>query len=470
MRALSWMVVLGWGLAAGAARASTEAPGVTAEARVLTLDEAESTARERQPRLRSAQAGTDAARARTDQSRAGLFPQVSGSAGYDVGRNLTTEVPGGRGVSKRFSAGVSANQLLYDFGRTSGRLTAARQSAQAQESSQAQTLEDVLLDVRAVYFDTLTQFALLDVAQETLDTESRRLQQVQAAVEVGSRPEIDLLQQRTARANAQVQLIRARNGYASAKARLNQAMGVEGSTDYVVRDVAVAPLEGEEAATEVLVERALSVRADVAAGELQVRAQETQVGVARGGYWPSLGATAGVQDLGDSPVDADVSVSGGLNLSWNLWDSGRTRAEVRERRALVRDARAQQDALRQQVRLEVEQTRLAVTAAREALSAAEEALLNARERLRLAEGRYAAGVGNIIELGDAQVAYTSAAAQRVQANYELATARAELARALGTRPTLVAWRSSEEPGVSPRLLAVNGWRCARQEQARVAGS
>ena len=49
----------------------------------------------------------------------------------------------------------------------------------------------------------------------------------------------------------------------------------------------------------------------------------------------------------------------------------------------------------------------------------------------LAEGRYQAGVGNIIELGDAQVAQTSAAAQAVQAEYNLATARAQLGRALG---------------------------------------
>ncbi|MCP3099187.1 TolC family protein [Myxococcus sp. K15C18031901] len=429
MRALSCVMML------GLCSVSAAEP-VGAPARVLTLEEAESIARERQPQLQSAQAGTDAARARADQSRAGLLPQVNGNAGYDVGKNLSSssEVPGSGDLTKRFSAGLTASQLLYDFGRTSGRYKAARQSAQAQESSQAQTLEDVLLDVRTAYFDTLTQAALLGVAQETLDTEARRLTQVQAAVEVGSRPEIDLLQQRTARANAQLSLIRARNAYATAKARLNQAMGLEGSTDYAVRDVAVTPLDGEDAGTEVLVERALAARQDVVASELQVRSQETQVGVSRGGYWPSLSATAGLQDAGRSPADSDLGVSGGLSLSWNLFDSGRTRAEVREREALVRDARAQQDTLRQQVRLEVEQARLAVVASREALSAAEEALVNARERLRLAEGRYAAGVGNIIELGDAQVAYTSAAAQRVQATYDLATSRASLARALGAQP------------------------------------
>jgi outer membrane protein len=49
----------------------------------------------------------------------------------------------------------------------------------------------------------------------------------------------------------------------------------------------------------------------------------------------------------------------------------------------------------------------------------------------LAEGRYDAGVGNVIELGDAQVALTSAEVQAVQADYNISSARAQLLNALG---------------------------------------
>ncbi|HEX8910509.1 MAG TPA: TolC family protein, partial [Anaeromyxobacteraceae bacterium] len=93
---------------------------------------------------------------------------------------------------------------------------------------------------------------------------------------------------------------------------------------------------------------------------------------------------------------------------------------------------AQLDSARQQVRLDVEQARLAVRAAKGSLAAAGVALQNARERLRLAEGRYQAGSGNAIELGDAQVALTTAAAQQVQSEQSLSTARAQLLRALGS--------------------------------------
>jgi outer membrane protein len=106
---------------------------------------------------------------------------------------------------------------------------------------------------------------------------------------------------------------------------------------------------------------------------------------------------------------------------------------VREAEANSALAQAQLDTARQQVRVDVDKARLAVRTAKSGIAAADEALVNARERLRLAEGRYQAGVGNAIELGDAQLALTNAAAQKVQADFNLATARAQLLTALGRR-------------------------------------
>jgi outer membrane protein len=120
-------------------------------------------------------------------------------------------------------------------------------------------------------------------------------------------------------------------------------------------------------------------------------------------------------------------------LTWPIFQGFLTRGQVREAEANLAALEAQRDGLRQQVRLEVDQARLAVRAAKEALIAAGEALENAQVRLRLAEGRYQTGVGSVIELGDAQTALTNAAGQKVQAEYNLAQARAQLLKALGRK-------------------------------------
>lgn len=230
-----------------------------------------------------------------------------------------------------------------------------------------------------------------------------------------------------------MQLIGAENAYAVAKAQLNQAMGIEGGTAYDVADEVLPAVAGEDLPADDLVTEAVKSRADLRSLEQQLRGQELTLRAVKGAYWPTLGVQTGITDAGTGLDALTWNWSGGVTLTWQLYQGGLTRAQVSENSAKLAALAAQRDGLRQQVRVELEQARLGVRAAKASLAAAGEALTNARERLRLAEGRYQTGAGSIIELGDAQVALTNAAAQRVQADYNLSSARAQLLRALGRR-------------------------------------
>jgi outer membrane protein len=404
-----------------------------APARVLALEEAVRLARQNQPQLRQARAGTEAAQARADQARAPMLPQLAGTASYRRTTDNLPGVPESWSSSNLWSFGATLSQLVWDFGQTTGRWEAARESAASQQASELATGLQVVYSVRAAYFTARAAKDLVGVARETLQNQEAHLRQVQGFVDVGRSPQIDLAQARTDRANAEVQLITAQNSYEAAKAQLNQAMGIEGTTDYEVADDTLPAVEGEDLPTDALLAEALPRRPDVAALEAQRRAQEATLGSTRGGYWPTLGLSAAASDVG--PVlngpGTTWNWSAGATLTWNLFQGGLTQAQVREAAASLTGLEAQLAILQQQVRLELEQARLAVRAAKAALGAAGEALVNARERLRLAEGRYQIGAGSIIELGDAQVALTAAGAQKVQADYVLASARAQLLRALG---------------------------------------
>ena len=117
----------------------------------------------------------------------------------------------------------------------------------------------------------------------------------------------------------------------------------------------------------------------------------------------------------------------GLTLSWAIFQGGLTRGQVREAKGTLATVAGQEAAQRLQVEVDVEQARLGVQAAKATITAAEEALVNARQQLTLAEGRYTHGLGSAVELGDAQVADTTAKAQAVQARFNLAVARAQRA-------------------------------------------
>jgi outer membrane protein len=423
--------------AAGPAGAQAGAPP-----RVLGLEEALRIGLARQPQLRQAQANVQAARARVDQALAPLLPQLAGTASWersesDVGVSVATGTldVGGTAGRDRYSMGLTGRLLVWDFGQTSGRWRASRALAAGQEQSERATRAAVALDVRATYFDAVAAKALLGVARETLANTERHLEQVRAFVEIGTRPPIDLALERTNVANARVSLIQAENAYATARVRVEQAIGATDLGPWEIADESLPPVPGEEGAPEPLLAEALAARPELAALSHQLRSQELTVRSLMGGYLPSLGVSgfvgsASTVETGGSPELAG-SWSTAVTLSWPLFEGGATRGQVREARANATALDAQLEQVRQAVRVEVEQARLGVRAAQAALVASEEAAQAAREQLQLAEGRYQTGVGSVLELADAQVALTTALGQRVQAEFQLAAARSQLLQALG---------------------------------------
>jgi len=187
----------------------------------------------------------------------------------------------------------------------------------------------------------------------------------------------------------------------------------------------------DPADVETLVEKAFSTRPELANLWKQEDAQHATIRSAKGGYGPSLVATGGASEAAILPSSPSPNVNLGVTLTWPIFQGGLTVATVHEAEAALSSITATRDLTRLQIQLGVNTAQLAVRAAKATIGASDEALTSAREQLRLAEQRYATGVGNIIELDDAQVTYTSAAAQVVQARYNLASARAQLLAALG---------------------------------------
>lgn len=424
-----------------AAPASEAAPAQPTGTRVLTLTEALQTAHAHQPLLHQARATTAVSRARVWQARAPLLPQITATAGYQ--RKTLNFVPGqltstatAPGPSFNtfdfFNFGMTASQLVYDFGQSWKRQEAAEAMVEARKDDEQAAEIQVEQNVRVAFFNARAAKALVAVAHETLANFDRHLFQVQGFVRAGARAEIDLAQARTDRANAQVGVINAENGYASAKATLGQAMGIETSTDvFDVSDDGLPAVAGEDGTLDSLMQQALRARPEFVSFERQRQSLELTVGSIKGAYWPSLGISTGLTEGGRQLNNLVWNWNAGATLTWQLFQGGLTNAQVDEARANLVGLDAQIETLRQQIRVDVEQARLSVRATKAVLVASDEVVINARERLRLAEGRYATGVGNGIELADAQLALTSALAQRIQAEYNLAAARANLVHALG---------------------------------------
>lgn len=399
----------------------------------LTLAQALQTALTSQPQLRQAAADLAGARASAQQSRASLLPSVSVSSGYNLGPSRQNVNQAGIPLTNlgNYSVGVSADQMLYDFGQAGSRYEAANRQVTAQGESARATRQNVVLDVRTAYFTARANQNLVAVAEETLANQQRRLGQTRDLVEIGTRPPIDVAQTTSEVATARLQLINAQNALQTAKAQLNQAMGVERDTAYALADDAMPAIAGEDQALEALLKEAIANRPDIAAMAARLEAQALLVEAAEHANYPSLRASASAGTNGTPVTSPNNNWGLGVGFSWPLYSGGAREAQADQARASLDSLRAQADTLRQQLRLTLEQARLQVVAAKAAVQTSAEATRAARTRLTLAEGRYSAGVGSIIELQDAQLAYTNARSQEVQQSYTLALARARLVQALG---------------------------------------
>jgi outer membrane protein TolC len=83
--------------------------------------------------------------------------------------------------------------------------------------------------------------------------------------------------------------------------------------------------------------------------------------------------------------------------------------------------------------LEVQQAYINIKEAAERITVADLTVQQATENLEIASGRYAAGVGNPIEVTDAEVALSTARFSHNQALYDYVIAYASLEKAMGVR-------------------------------------
>lgn len=424
---------------------------------VLTLAQAQALALRQHPQLSAAAAAALAAEARVYQARAGWLPQVGASASLSGSYTYQTGLADGiaERSQARYNTQITVSQLITDFTRTPARLSGARATARAIRSDLNQSRAQIALNAVTAYCAVLQAEALYESVALNLAQQRQRLTQAESFVQIGTRPEIDALTARTAVAQAELQLVQAQNNVVQGRVQLLLSLGVTDPTWLrrplqapSVEDAAAGPAAGELPAE--MLDAALATRPDVQALRERVTAAEQSLRAVRAQYYPTLSANGGAGMSGNigGPSTGNVggqvltnvptngapifSVSGALTLNWNAFDGLLTPYQVREAEAQLAQARANLEATRQQVRGTLQQALFGVQTARQSLRAAEAVLRQAELQRETAMGRYQAGVGNIIEVGDALAGAANARAQRAQAEFNLAVARATLQFQAGT--------------------------------------
>jgi TolC family type I secretion outer membrane protein len=389
------------------------------------------------PALRSGDEARRAAQARVPQAQSGYYPRldVTGSQSSSKVFSTTTD-SSQRSDSTAFV--VQGRQLIYDFGKTAALVDEARAGVRVSDADLERIREVVVLNVRQSYFNLLQFRRLVGVADAAVSRAELNLRSARGFFDVGTRPKSDVTRAEVEVANARVGQIRARNAVRLAESTLLTAIGLEAQRSIEVEDI----LEFEAVPLDpaAFLDDALKNRPELGQSRARLEAARAQLAGARAGWWPDLNLNG---SYGASSGDALVGVGGfavpsfgeswsvSATLSWNLFQGFFTTNRIRETAALVEVARANYEALELQVRLEVEQAYIVLVESAERIVATGKAVESATENLRLAQGRYDAGVGTILDLTEAQLALTNAEADQVRALTDYKLGQAALDRAIG---------------------------------------
>lgn len=398
--------------------------------KALTLEEAIAIALERQPTILARLGELEAAQARVVQALSPLLPQLTLT--YNQRRNQGFQAATGREfLITNYLAQQTATLKIFDFGKTSAATEAARFNAQATKEEVERTRDLIVLAVKEGYFTFLLSQRLVKVNQQALERAELNLRSARGFFQVGTRPKSDVTRAEVDVANARVNLIRANNAVHLARVSLNTAMGLSPDRPTQVEDVLTyeaVPLDPADLAKE-----ALKNRPELRQATARIQSAEATARQAFRQFFPDLNTNASVGYTANEFPPSGHIWELGFTLSWTWFDGLSNVGKLREARANLDAARANAASVELTVRQEVEQATLALVEAQERIQAAAKAVESAQENFRLAQGRFDAGVGTIIELTDAQLALTQAQSTEIEALADSRIARARLERALGRR-------------------------------------
>ena len=351
-----------------------------------------------------------------------------------------------RSASQR-NGSLTLSWLLFDFGARSANLEVARQLMSAATSTLDASVQTVFLNAMQAYFNAQAARAAVAAAVESEKASRESLNAAEVRYRVGTGTPADRLQAQTAWSQATLTRIRAEGVRENTLGRLANVMGLDANQPLRLDDPPSArPDERFSDDVAALIGEARLRRPELKAAEAEYRAAEAGIDYARASGLPTLSLGAGPKWESIGGVSANAS-SIGLTLDVPLFSGFNTTYNVRAAQARSDVAAARRDNVRQQVALEVWESWQSLNTATQTLRTSADLLASAEHSERVALGRYKAGVGNILDVLNAQSALANARLQRVQAALDWHVSRATLARALGALDgqVLSSTRSLQDP-------------------------
>lgn len=404
-----------------------------APASALTLEEGLKVVAESGRDVKIAAAAEEAARSGVRLARAPWLPQVNAygsetwlryepTARTSFGSFVT-------GQDRFLTYGVTANQLLYDFGKTSSSIGAAKFTVKAREIETRRARNRSALDFIFSFYDLLEAEKLLQVAASEVKQYEAHLHDAEVRYRAGVVTRNEVLQAEVTLADSRQRFLVAENARSLRESRINSLLLRPLNEPVRPGEVTKTPSAGVTLDAAWATAEAQSPEIGVI--DANIRAREENFRIARAEYYPTFFLSGGYQYQENEHVVYPRNWSLIAGASFNLFSGGATRYRMRIAGAELSSLRTTRDKVVDAVRLDVKGAYLNLQSSAQQVEVTRAAVAQAEENLRLQRLRYREGVGTATEVLDAVTLLTSTQTNTWKARYAFERAEAGLLYSMG---------------------------------------
>jgi len=428
----------------------------------ITIDESIATALANNLSVKSAEEKVKVAEQKINEARASMMPSVSGSGSYtymgklpqmqfDLSKLLGGATLGGGtsqgapptsasiplGNKDTYSAGISAQQPLFTWGKIHNAYSLTKISYEAEKQGLESIKQQVIFDTTKAFYGVLLTEQLVKVTQMAVDQVQAHTKTAQDLVDAGMATNFDLLRAKVQLANTKSQLIKMQNLLKLSKDVFKNTIGMNLDADVTLKgEFTYKPMEID---INKLLDLAKNNRPEIKQLELQEKVGEKAVSLAKAGNKPNVALAYNYSYTSYADTLSKAFKRDNWNNTWSLtlalsvpiFDGLATRAKVKQAKGAVEQIKIGKEQLINGITLEVRSAYLSFGEAKDLLNVQEETVQQAEESLRIANLRYKNGLITNVELTDTELALTQAQTNYSNAlnDYIIALAKLEKATA-----------------------------------------
>src|SRR3984885_13434293 len=407
-------------------------------AKIYTLPELVNLAEQNNPETRVAWENAKVRAAALGISKSTLYPTIAAVAlAQTVRANILVGTEFYRQTLYSFSPGLELDYTIFDFGRRIDEIAVSRNNLLAANFLFNDTHRKIIFQVMAAYYRVLNAKGQEEAEEANLKNAQTVQQAAEARLELGLATLPDVLEARSAAAQADYDLQAAIGATEIAHGDLATALGISPTNPLQVEPIQALTIPQDLTDTvETSIDPALAQRPDLMQRVAELRAAGSALKEAKTAYLPTLsfegvggiGKSYGLQDQAPGVYSPNQELwNAHFSLTWDLFDGFAREQRLAKAKAEQKQAAAEVDAMRDQVENEVWSAYSTARTALRQQKAAAALLEAASSSYNAALQSYNYGVRSQIDVVSAQRALAAARTADVSARTNLLTGVAALA-------------------------------------------